>query len=86
MLEHIVAPNLTKYLANFDILFELQRGFGEKSSCETQSVMLVDEIAKNMQMEKQTGLILLNFSEAFDKVAHEKVISKLHFYRIRGKN
>ena len=31
--------------------------------------MLVDEIAKNMQTEKQTDLILLDFSKNFDKVA-----------------
>ena len=47
--------------------------------------MLVDEISKSMQMGKQTDLILLDFSKAFDKVAHEKLISKLHFYGIRGK-
>ena len=48
-------------------------------------VKLVDEIAKNMQMGKQTDLILLDFSKAFNKVAHEKLISKLHFYGILGK-
>ena len=47
--------------------------------------MLVDEIAKNMQMGKQIDLILLDFSKAYDKVAHEKLISKLQFYEIRGK-
>ena len=36
-------------------------------------------------MGKQTYLILLDFSKAFDKVAHEKLISKLHFYGIRAK-
>ena len=46
--------------------------------------MLVDEISKNMQMGQQTDLILLDFSKAFDKVAHKKLISKLHFYGIRG--
>ena len=45
--------------------------------------MLVDEIAKNMQMGKQTDLIHLDFSRAFDKIAHEKLISKLHFYGIQ---
>ena len=30
-------------------------------------------------------MILLDFSKAFDKVAHEKLISKLHFYGIWGK-
>ena len=29
VLEHIVASNLTKHLANFNILFELQHGFRE---------------------------------------------------------
>ena len=47
--------------------------------------MLVDELAKNMQTGKQTDLILLDFSKAFDKVGHEKLISNLHFYGIRGK-
>ena len=45
----------------------------------------VDETAKNMQTGKQTDLILLDFSKAFDKVAHEKLISKLHFYGIQDK-
>ena len=72
MLEHIVASNSTNHLANSNILFELQHRFREKRSCETQLVTLVDEISKNMQMGKQTDLILLDFSKAFDKVAHKK--------------
>ena len=67
-----------------NILFDLQHGFREKRSCETQLIMLVDELAKNMQAKKQTDLILLDFSKAFDKVAHEKLLLKLHFYGIRG--
>ena len=71
---------ISKSILYCKILFELQHGFREKRSCETQLVMLVDEISKNMQMGKQTDLILLDFSKAFDKVAHGKLISKLHFY------
>ena len=37
-----------------------------------------------MQMGKQTDLILLDFSKAFDKVAHDKLLLKLHHYGIRG--
>ena len=37
-----------------------------------------------MQMGKQTDLILLDFSKAFDKVSHEKLLLKPHHYGIRG--
>ena len=36
-----------------------------------------------MQIGKQTGLILLDLSKAFDKVAHVKILLKLHHYGIR---
>ena len=84
VLEHIVASSVAKHFTELDILYDLQHGFREKRSCETQLIMLVDELAKNMQMGKQTDLILLDFSKAFDKVAHEKLILKLHQYGIRG--
>ena len=84
VLEHIVASSVAKHFTELDILYDLQHGFREKRSCETQLIMLVDELAKNMQMGKQTDLILLDLSKAFDKVAHEKLILKLHQYGIRG--
>ena len=62
----------------------MQHGFREKRSCETQLKMLIDELAKNMQMGKQTDLILSDLSKAFDKVAHDKPLLKLHYYGIRG--
>ena len=79
-----MASSISRHFTEQNILFDLQHGFREKRSCETQLIMLVDELAKNMQAKKQTDLILLDFSKAFDKVAHEKLLLKLHFYGIRG--
>ena len=79
-----MASGISKHFTEQNILSELQHGFREKRSCETQLIMLVDELSKSMQSGKQTDLILLDFSKAFDKVAHEKLLLKLHFYGIRG--
>ena len=77
-MSELVASSMAKHFTELDILYDLQHGFREKRSCEAQLIMLVDELSKNMQMGKQTGLILLDLSKAFDKVAHEKLLLKLH--------
>ena len=84
ILENIVASSLSRHFTDLNIVYELQHRFRERGSCETQLIMLVDELSKNMQMGKQTDLILLDFSKAFDKVAHEKVLQKLHFTAFGG--
>ena len=78
-----MASDLSKHFPDQNIIFELQYGIREKRSCEN-FIMPVDELSKSMQMGKQTDLILLDFSKAFDKVAHENLLLKLHHYVIGG--
>ena len=33
---------------------------------------------------RQTGVIVMDFAKAFDKVPHKRLLCKLDFYRIRG--
>ena len=49
-------------------MHDLQHGFREKRSCETQLVMMAEDLARNADVGKQTDIILLDFSKAFDKV------------------
>ena len=78
VLEHVVASGISKHFTEQNILSELQHGFREKRSCETQLIMLVNELSKSMQSGKQTDLILLR------QCCSRKIIIKLHFYGIRG--
>ena len=54
-----------------------QHGFHERRSCETQLIQLVEELAHNTSQGRQTDLILLHFSKAFDRVNHMKLLHKL---------
>lgn len=83
VLEHIIASNVVKHLDQHNILYDLQHGFRTKRSCETQLIILMEYMLVNSVDGKLTDIILLDFSNAFDKVNHEKLLMKLHGYGIR---
>ena len=76
---------MTKHFNQNNILYDLQQGFREKRSCETQLIQLVEDLARNINSGKQTDLILLDFSKAFDKVNHLKLLYKLQVHGVQGK-
>ncbi len=76
-LEHTVTTNLVSHLDRNNILYDLQHGFRSKRSCETQLIMLVDDMAHSAIGGRQTDLVLLDFSKVFDKVSHEKLLSEV---------
>ena len=47
--------------------------------------MVVNDVAKNLNYSQQFDTILLDFSKAFDKVNHHKLLIKMDHYGIRGK-
>ena len=66
------------------ILYDHQHGFHERRSCETQLIQLVEELFRNTSQGRQTDLILLDFSKAFDRVNHFKLLHKHNQHCVKG--
>ena len=46
--------------------------------------MLVEDLDRQLVTGKQVDLILLDFSKAFDKVSHPKLLFKLSQHGVKG--
>ena len=83
-LEHIVYSNILKHLDKHNILTKLNHGFRKGFSCETQLALTLDDIVRNFDSNIQTDIVVLDFSKAFDKVPHDRLLLKLSSYGIQG--
>ena len=83
MMEHILVSQIMKHLQSCSILSEAQYGFRSHHSCEAQLLLTTNDLANAIDNKLQTDMAILDFSKAFDKVAHTRLINKLEFYGIR---
>ena len=66
------------------VLVNYQHGFRRGHSCESQPITIVEHLVRNLDHGKQTDLLLLDFSKAFDTVPHKRLLKKLDHYGIHG--
>ena len=66
------------------VLGNYQHGFLRGYSCESQLITIVEHLARNSDHGKQTDVLLLDFSKAFDTVQRKRLLKKLDLYGIRG--
>jgi len=83
-MEHIICKHIHNHLEKYDILTSFQHGFRKAHSCETQSLLTVDDLMRSFHQKIQSDIAILEFSRAFDRVPHEQLLGKLGHYGIRG--
>lgn len=82
LIEHIIASHVYNHLESNCFFFHNQHGFRKSLSCETQLLEFTTDLHFNMNNNLQTDCIFLDFSKAFDRVAHCRLIAKLTALRI----
>ena len=84
VLEHIVHHHVIQHMDHHQLLTDYQHGFRKRRSTETQLILTIDDLARSVDVGEQVDCILLDFSKAFDKVPHNRLLLKLQHYGIRG--
>ena len=76
-MEHILASNIMAHLNKNNMLYDKQHGFRSKRSCETQLLEFSADVLETLQDRKQCDTVIMDFSKAFDKVSHDRLLYKL---------
>jgi len=72
------------HLDNHDILVDCQHGLRRKRSCETQLLITSHDLAEIPNNHSQADVAALDFSKAFDKVPHYRLLLKLKYYNLNS--
>ena len=72
------------HLDKHKLLQPNQHGFRSKLSCETQLIHFVQDISDSLNEKGQTDVIVMDFSKAFDKVDHSRLLLKLRRFGINS--
>jgi hypothetical protein len=84
IIEHIIHHSIMKHSDFHNILYKNQHGFRKKHSTETQLILTIEDLARSLDIGHDTDVMILDFSKAFDKVPHQRLLAKLHHYGIQG--
>ena len=77
LLEKVVLEQLNSYLNENELLNQHQSGYRVGHSCETLLMGMFDDLLRDLDDGKVTGLFLLDMSAAFDTVDHSKLLEIL---------
>ena len=57
---------------------------GNDIPAKLKLILAIQDWTKSISVRRQTEALLLDFSKAFDSVPHQRLLTKLNYYGIRG--
>lgn len=77
LLEHILFSNIMTHLESINFFYPQQHGFRKSYSCESQLSDFTNDLLQYMDANLQIDAVFLDFSKAFDRVPHNRLLAKL---------
>ena len=84
LLENIICKNIMTHFTKNKILTPVHHGFRAEHSCESHLLLTTEDLLQNYEDKIPTDLTVLDFSNAFDVVPHQRLLHKRDHYGIRG--
>ena len=84
LLERIIHGQIHKHLQHNTIISSAQHGFIHKRSTQTQQIYYLNDLTSFFDKNKQVDIVYLDFSKAFDKVSHSRLLNALSHYKINS--
>ena len=82
--ERILKDEIVNHLESQDWIKNSQHGFRNNRSCLTNLLESSEVVARLIDEGNPVDIIYLDFSKAFDKVPHKRLIEKLKAHGIKG--
>ena len=84
ILEKLIYNRIQSFLEKHSIALPTQYGFGPAFSTSHAIIDILTSTLDNININKNTALLLLDLKKAFDTVNHDILLTKMNHYDIRG--
>lgn len=85
MLEAIITKGIREHLEKHQLIRHSQHGFSKGKSCVTNLLSFYKKVFETMDEGDRYDIVYLDFSKAFDRVPHRRLLSKVKAHGIEGK-
>ncbi len=83
-MEKIVRKEIVDNLERNEVISDVQHGFEQGKSCQTQLLTVIEEWTKWMEERKPFDCLYFDYRKAFDSVPHMRLMRKIESCGITG--